>query len=761
LRSGKRPQLSRRRGTCSSHGHDPLIDVMRLTACTKFLPILTLLLEVLAPAEIRAQTRADCLACHSDNSLTTERNGKEVSLYVPEEVLNKSPHRKLLCIACHTGFDPNAVPHKEVIEPVNCLTCHQSAPRKHAFHPQMLKAGGTDGKPDVSCKQCHGTHDVVSPKVPGSKFHTANLTESCGKCHGDVKQTFASSAHAKALAENVAGAPNCLTCHNNGMPTSHARGDTANVKILQEKTCLSCHLDDPAVRARMAPSAGFIAAYEKSVHGQALLAGNGKAANCIDCHGAHEMKKSLDPAATVNKMHIPETCGQCHGEIAQEFHESAHGQALLKGIKEAPACTNCHGEHNILSPKDPRSPVAPLNVSGQVCSPCHSSVRLSEKYGISADRYKTFSDSYHGLAIRAGSVEVANCASCHGTHNIKPSSDPTSMVHKANLAATCGKCHPGANERFAAGSVHVVMSKQEEPILYWIATLYVILIVTLVGGMFVHNVLDFIRKSRRRFLVRQGILAEEPVGHGLYLRMTLSERLQHGTLAVSFILLVITGFMLRYPEAWWVVAIRNLSDSVFDLRSLIHRIAAVLMITASVYHLYYISFTQRGRQLFKDLLPVRQDVRDAIAVMKYNLGIAKQKPRFGRFSYIEKSEYWALVWGTIVMALTGFVMWFDNTFIGLFTKLGYDIARTIHFYEAWLATLAIIVWHFYYVIFNPDVYPMNLAWLTGYLTETEMAEEHPLELEAIKRKELEEKMLSVSEFEAEKNEVAHERNPDA
>jgi len=136
-------------------------------------------------------------------------------------------------------------------------------------------------------------------------------------------------------------------------------------------------------------------------------------------------------------------------------------------------------------------------------------------------------------------------------------------------------------------------------------------------------------------------------------------------------------------------------------------------------------------------MPKVQDIYDAIAVFKYNLGISKYKPQFGRFSYIEKSEYWALVWGTVVMGATGFIMWFDNTFIGLLTKLGYDIARTIHFYEAWLATLAIVVWHFYYVMFNPDVYPMNLAWLTGTLTEAEMKEEHPLELEALKRQELE------------------------
>ena len=158
------------------------------------------------------------------------------------------------------------------------------------------------------------------------------------------------------------------------------------------------------------------------------------------------------------------------------------------------------------------------------------------------------------------------------------------------------------------------------------------------------------------------------------------------------------------------------------------------MILVSLYHIYYISFTERGKQLFKDILPKRQDLYDAIGVAKFNLGLSKSKPKLDRFSYVEKAEYWALIWGTIVMSITGLVMWFYYTlFIGWFSKLGWDIARTIHYYEAWLATLAIIVWHFYFVIFNPDVYPMNTSLFTGYLTEEEMADEHPAELERIKK----------------------------
>jgi cytochrome b subunit of formate dehydrogenase len=159
------------------------------------------------------------------------------------------------------------------------------------------------------------------------------------------------------------------------------------------------------------------------------------------------------------------------------------------------------------------------------------------------------------------------------------------------------------------------------------------------------------------------------------------------------------------------------------------------MVAASLYHIYYVSFTSRGRQLIKDLLPRYQDLKDAIGIAKFNLGISKEKPKLDRFSYVEKAEYWALVWGTIVMSVTGVIMWFDNIFMGLLTKLGWDIARTIHYYEAWLAFLAIVVWHFYFVIFNPDVYPMNVAWWKGTISEEEMADEHPKEYERIKERE--------------------------
>jgi cytochrome b subunit of formate dehydrogenase len=687
-----------------------------------------------------AQDNDECMSCHSDDSMTMEKNGREFSIFVNENILTPSVHGKLACISCHTGFDPYEIPHKENIKPIDCMTCHTNAPAKHAFHKSILSnADGKNGKVDVSCKGCHGTHNVSPVKSSKSKWSVSNLNESCGKCHSDVKESFIHSDHAVALANGVSQAPNCITCHKSNIVMGEG-ADVLKIKQNQQKLCLSCHVDDPDIKDRSIANSDFISSYSLSIHSKELAKGNEKSANCVDCHSSHNIIKGTDQNSPVSKRNIPATCGTCHSEITYEYSHSVHGLAVEKGNLDSPVCTSCHGEHKILDHLDPASPVAFKNVSAEVCSPCHSSVRLSEKYGITADRFRTFQDSYHGLALTGGSVSVANCASCHGVHNILPSSNPASTISSENLVQTCGSCHPGANENFTKGKVHVTMAKDDEPILYWIATIYILMIISIIGGMFFHNIIDFYRKSKIKKMKQRGLIKHEPHGHSLYLRMTVNERIQHITLAVSFMLLVITGFMLRYPNSWWVTHIRELSENAFEMRSLLHRIAAVVMIAVSLYHVYYVAFTQRGKQLIKDLFPVYKDLTDAIGIAKFNLGFSKIKPKLDRFSYVEKAEYWALIWGTIVMTITGFIMWFDNTFMGLLTKLGWDIARTIHFYEAWLAFLSIVVWHFYFVIFNPEVYPMSLAWLKGTLTEEEMAEEHPLELERMKQ--LEEQNIS-------------------
>lgn len=681
-----------------------------------------------------SQTNDDCLVCHSDPDLSMERGKKKISLFTDINVISKSVHKKLSCVSCHKGFKHDEIPHKEKIEPIKCSSCHKDVASKHVFHPKLTSFGEKSGVSGQDCKECHGTHNVVSTKSPAFKFNSKNLINACGECHKDVKADYEISNHHIAFLRGQPFSPNCLTCHKNNISNYFVKKDTLAGKIAQEKLCISCHVESPEVIEKMPAHSAFIYAYENSIHGLNLIKkGNKKSANCVDCHNSHLILNKFHEKSSISKLNVASTCGKCHDKAERDFNISVHGKALAGGNLLSPTCTDCHGEHNILSSNDPKAPVSIRNVSFQVCSSCHASVKLIERTRLSAKQVESFNTSYHGLALRGGDTEAANCASCHMYHDILPSTDPNSSIHPANLAATCGSCHPGANEKFAIGKVHVTESKEDEPILYWISTIYIYLIVVLISGMFLHNLIDFIRKAIRKRKIRLGLIKVEHHGHGLYLRMTLNERIQHFLLMISFFTLVITGFALRFPEAEWVKFLRDLIPGFFELRSLLHRIAAVVMVVDAVYHAFYLAFTERGRQLFKDLLPKYQDLKDAIGVMKYNLGFSPVKPKLDRFSYVEKAEYWALVWGTIIMTITGIFLWFDNTFMGLFTKLGYDISRTIHYYEAWLAFLSIIVWHLYAVIFNPDVYPMNLAWIKGTLTEEEMADEHPLELERIKK----------------------------
>lgn len=672
----------------------------------------------------------ECLACHSEKDLTMERRGRTVSLFVAARELASSPHARVSCVRCHTGFKADELPHAARIRPVNCLSCHED--EKFKNFAESVHGLATPG---VSCSDCHGGHATreVTDKDPATRHELSARV--CAQCHTEVSRHYAASDHGKALQAGVSGAPSCIDCHGEHGVVSPGDSTAMTSRLHEAAMCLSCHVDNPEVRARMGPSTGFISSYDQSVHGQALHAGNEAAATCSDCHGSHDMMKGSNPASKVSKARIAETCAQCHAAEHEQYSVSVHGSALAGGVDASATCTDCHGEHGILSPSNPKSPVAPANVSAQVCTPCHASVRLTQKYGLSEDRFRSFEDSFHGLATKAGSIEVANCASCHGVHDILPSSDPESRIAPANLAVTCGSCHPGAGENFTKGSVHVIATAGQDDILSLVATAYLILIVVVIGGMFIHNVLDFLRKSRRKLAQRRGDLPVHQVGHRLYLRMTLNERLQHGTMALSFIVLVVTGFALRFPEAWWVIGVRRSLTWLYDMRGITHRVAGVVLMAVSLYHVVYLAAAPRGRQLFRDLLPARKDLSDAIGVFRYNLGLTQEKPAFARFSYIEKSEYWALVWGTILMGVTGVILWADNTFVNLLTKLGWDVARTVHYYEAWLAMLAIVVWHFYFVMFNPDTYPINLAFWKGTLTEEEMAEDHALELEEIRRRE--------------------------
>jgi cytochrome b subunit of formate dehydrogenase len=196
-------------------------------------------------------------------------------------------------------------------------------------------------------------------------------------------------------------------------------------------------------------------------------------------------------------------------------------------------------------------------------------------------------------------------------------------------------------------------------------------------------------------------------------RMHRAERIQHGLLILSFMTLVWTGFALRYPDALWAYPLVVWEGS-WPVRGVVHRIAGVVMIATSVVHVVTLVVNRKLREHWLHLLPRRNDVREAVAGFAYNVWLRRTAPKISSHSYIEKVEYWAVVWGTVMMGVSGALLWADNFVLSYFPKGLLDVAGVFHYYEAVLAALAILVWHFYAVIFDPAVYPMNLAWLTGY-----------------------------------------------
>jgi len=643
------------------------------------------LFVALAPAAARAAT--DCLACHGEKDL---KDAAGRSLFVDAGKQKASVHGGLACNDCHA--DIADYPHPKHPKQVHCAACHseEAAALPKSVHSVL---GAT------ACANCHGEPHAVQPAAQV-------MPQQCAACHADEVRQYGQSIHAFVRGEGDKQGAICSSCHgpvHQILAADDPRSTVAKKNL--PDTCGACHSNPDFLSKHQIPFAHPVESYRLSVHGRAVARGDAAAASCSDCHGSHGILPDQDARSKINRWNVPKTCGKCHTEIGKIYTQSIHGQAVARGAPDAPVCTDCHGEHIILAPQNPQSTVSPGRVSTVTCGRCHGDASLDARYSLPADRVPTFADSYHGLESRAGGQRVANCASCHGVHNIFPSSDPRSTIYRANLAHTCGKCHAGAGKTFGIGPVHIRPESASEPLVVkWIRLFYWSTIPLAVGFMFLHHLLDFLKK-----LGRKGPRTDS--GEEIQ-RMNLHFRIAHWLVVVSFPVLVLTGFALKFPETWWAKPLL-LWEGQFAFRGLVHRVAAVVLLASLGYHVVHLILVRRDRAFLRAMIPDLGDARALSRMFLYNLGLAEERPTFSKFNYVEKVEYFAFVWGSAVMAATGFTLWFNNIALRYFPKWVSDAATALHYYEAILATLAILIWHFYTVIFDPDVYPMDRAWLTG------------------------------------------------
>ena len=668
-----------------------------------------------APAQATSLKQDEnCLACHGQAGMTSS-TGK--SIFVDPARHAASLHGVLACNDCHATIKD--YPHPAKVTKVQCATCHadEAAAMPNSIHSVLG---------EQACQSCHGNaHEV--------RAATDLAPRKCAECHADEVKAFGESIHGQAAAKGDPDAPKCVSCHGPVHQIKTAGDDTASVaKKNLPDTCASCHSNKDFLSRHNIPFAHPVEQYRQSVHGRILASTNEVGASCSDCHGSHGIFPARDARSKINHWNIPATCAQCHAEVEKTYQESVHGQAVKAGASDAPVCTDCHGEHLILGPKEAASSVNADRVSSVTCGRCHGEERLAVRYNLPTDVVPSYADSYHGLAMRGGSQTVANCASCHGIHNIFPPNDPRSTVNQANLAKTCGRCHSGAGEHFVIGTVHVrTETGAASPIVKSIRMIYWVLIPATLGFMLLHNALDFTSKLIRRRLGHQN--------GPQVVRMNQYFLLVHWGLIVSFTTLVITGFALKFPDAIWARPLL-LWEGHFALRGSLHRAAALVLVATMGFHLIYLALKPRERGFVKAMLPGFKDVTDLVGVFRYNLGLTPVGPQFGRFNYAEKLEYWALLWGTILMVISGFLLWFNNFTLRYFPKWVSDAATAVHYYEAVLATFSILLWHFYIVIYDPNVYPMETSWLTGKVDAEHYRHTRPEYL-----RELEEESQAASE----------------
>jgi len=378
----------------------------------------------------------ECIMCHDDPEINMVKKGKTISLTVKGYTLTRSVHKNLKCTDCHKGFDPFDIPHKAKISPINCMDCHKDAPKKHKFHSQMVEAVSKNS-PDGNCKGCHGYHDVKKSNAPGAKTGFANSTEFCGSCHKEEMKMHLGSEHAVMLSKNNPDAPTCIFCHEQPI-TRNVVKDKAQLKINQEKLCITCHLNTPQNKYSKT-----LISYESSVHGKALANGNSNAATCIDCHGVHDLKKATNTSSTVNRFKIPEVCGKCHVTVTHEYSMSIHGISLEKGNPDVPGCTYCHGEHDIKPQmkidekviQDNKMSFDKLSSTKMLeCVNCHTDEKMMKKYNLS-----TVKKAHEWLPNIVKHWETVRCVDCHSSY------DPPNLSHnllaREQVIKKCEDCH--------------------------------------------------------------------------------------------------------------------------------------------------------------------------------------------------------------------------------------------------------------------------------------------------------------------------------
>ncbi len=429
-------------------------------------------------------------------------------------------------------------------------------------------------------------------------------------------------------------------------------------------------------------------------------------------------------------------------------------------------CDTCHSEevpidityfaNHVASRMKPARPVKQL---AQVCAVCHSDPQIMKRTG-GHDPVASYLQSFHGKASLLGSHKTATCVECHSApdgdqHMMLAKDDPGSSINPVNLPDTCRTtaCHPGAPPEMSRAAVHLDLDPTQRTPEFYVAIFFIVMTASVMAIFFLLVVLELFNALVRphdheheRLVRLARRVLQHPEGRQLVQRMSIHERLQHWGMAIPFAVLVFTGMPIKFAETHWAQTIVTFMGGLAVFRTM-HRVAGVLLIAVFFYHIGYL-LVKLAMQLHRDrkagarkslwryiydapqmLRP--QDAIDFLQLMGYLLFLRKERPRFRRFNFAEKFEYWAVFWGMPVMGLSGLALWGNAAISEQFTGRILNFAFIIHSDEAYLAFIYIATIHLFSVMFSPAVFPLSPGSLSGQAPAEELVEGHRGELEAI------------------------------
>jgi predicted CXXCH cytochrome family protein len=662
----------------------------------------------------RGNIAQTCLKCHSQ----IEQVHRKI---IKGELWEKNPQSIPACVDCHQPHKARKIFYEQGIANKDCLTCHSdknltsSKDHRSLFVDSQQTTQSIHAQ--ISCAQCHT--DVSVSRVRACE--TIKNKVDCSICHSQQTELYQQGIHGQLFQEGNPNAPSCIECHGTHATLSHKNLKSPTYPTNVPTLCARCHRENgKAALLYKGTEHNIKTNYVESIHGKGLLkSGLVVTATCTSCHTAHKQLSASDPESSVNRNNIAATCSQCHKGVYEKYINSVHAIGKSKSSKLLPACNDCHSAHTIK-----RTDVSDFKFEiMDKCGKCHKDIS------------ETYFQTVHGKAANLGYTKSAKCHDCHGSHEIRSVTDPQSTLSREHIVITCQKCHTGATKRFAGYLTHATHhDPQKYPWVFWTFWFMTSLLVGTFTMSLFHTLLWLPKSLQMRRLHPP---KPYPLSEKQYVRFPVFYRILHIIMIISFLTLTVTGMTLKFSYTPWALLLSKILGG-FEVSGFLHRCAAMTLFGLFIAHFWHLIFLKKSEsKSWKELifgpdsiLFSKKDWQEFLASMKWYTGKGPY-PRYGRWTYWEKFDYFAVLWGIMVIGTSGLMLWFPEIFTHVLPGWVINVATIIHSDEALLAAGFIFTIHFFNTHFRPEKFPMDTVIFTGRMSLEELKRERPAEYETL------------------------------